>query len=271
MENSEHKISKENVRKIHEMYIGSFLIMIIVILLTVKFSDNQALVDRVNFAAAISSLILAVLAIVYAVYSTHSMNSSIVSIASAATTVGESASRISNASAEVAVNADKLSEATKALTEKIDNNSQDLREIRNNIIGMTQSKASSNLHSVDINNNDYEGFLQKSSLFGLYALLIAVKSSEQNIEVNGTDLFGDLSISRDYAYGFITAAASAGVVGSVSITYPDRIKVSGASAVKYEIVKEATLRRINELGLQNPDQLKIMQDAILKIEEKLGS
>ncbi|HLL14650.1 MAG TPA: hypothetical protein VK388_06275 [Pyrinomonadaceae bacterium] len=92
--------------KIHAVYVLGILFAIIVVLITVQWSEIPNLADRITFALTVTSLILAILAIAYAVYSNTSFSQNI--------------STLNNASKDVSNTARNISEAAITLTQKIE-------------------------------------------------------------------------------------------------------------------------------------------------------
>ena len=70
----------ETKYKIHVFYILSILIAIIIILITVRWSEVPKLVDYITFALTVTSLALALLAIIYSMYSNTTLSETVSSI-----------------------------------------------------------------------------------------------------------------------------------------------------------------------------------------------
>jgi hypothetical protein len=92
----------EHKYKIHAAYIFAILISVIVLLVTVKWSEVPNLAERISFALTLASLILAVLAITYAVYSNASLSQNVASLNNASQDVSRTTGEISAAANNLA-------------------------------------------------------------------------------------------------------------------------------------------------------------------------
>jgi len=104
----------EQKYKIHFCYIFTILIAIIVILITVKWSQVPNLAQLITFALTLSSLILATLAITYAVYSNSSLSESISTLNNVSKDISETSNGISQAASDLAAKIETIPGGWKA-------------------------------------------------------------------------------------------------------------------------------------------------------------
>lgn len=110
--------------RIHAGYILLILVGTIIGLTTSRWGDNPKLVDYVNFAATLTSLVLAFLAIVYAFFSNWAISTNLAKMQTAADSVRE-------VSSEVSAAAQELREKIEAIPSKLDQMEGHVVEIRN--------------------------------------------------------------------------------------------------------------------------------------------
>ena len=236
----------ETKYKIHFSYIISILVLIIIILMTVKWSDNYELIQYISFASTITSLLLAVLAIVYAYLSNSTFSKNINIINDVSNELRANSKRLSNISATINRDIKLLPKSIEGMGRKVEELPAKLiSQLSPNIDVMKEGSDSSSrddqeaLSFADV-------YLETSSfagLLGLYALSLAfdeqkpfdLERMSEEIEV----------LDEDYVYGYLTASRAAGV-----FTYKSSKQVWNILSMNDEVkvgLKDALLKRGSEV------------------------
>lgn len=105
--------------KIHAFYVVAILLVVIIGLATSRWGDNPKLVEYLNFAATLTSLVLAVLAIVYAFLSNASISNSVAEIGEAAKGIAKVAGDVSGASTALSAKIDSIPPQLETVTNKV--------------------------------------------------------------------------------------------------------------------------------------------------------
>lgn len=185
----------------HLGWIIFHLSLVIVCLLVVNWGRYPNLVDRINFAATITSLVVGVLAIVYAFLSGDS--------------VANAVNQLNNAAEKIHSNTEKLDGALHNLTAvvqeipaKLDSFSSTL-----NRMAAAQSGQSTNQPAAKVAPDFAATFCRVSSMNGLKVLLACALAHAKQKQVDLRALCqADGRMSYDYAYGFLIAAVSTGLL-----------------------------------------------------------
>jgi hypothetical protein len=216
-------MNEENEKKwnIHTLYIIGILVSIIILLVTQNFGSNKNLVNYVSFAATLSSLILAVLAIIQAMISQ--------------TSFGNTFEKINNASDELSVKsalldnaADKILQGMKSMEQKMKKIHSDVGVVKKQQESISNQKPNTAKPVLDngtgrlsdgVNDNMldkkklFDYFLSNASPAGLLVLYAIKISKEKAAQFNlktMTDVI--ISVDYDYAYGFLVATSSWGII-----------------------------------------------------------
>ncbi|MBI5774593.1 MAG: hypothetical protein HZA89_12725 [Verrucomicrobia bacterium] len=196
--------------KIHFGYIISILVVIIIALLTVKWSDIPALAEHLNFALGITSLVLAVVAIVYAFFANNSFNVTVSKLESAATTIKDETGDLERAVHGLELQLKDIPDKLLSLEGQV-SKTHALVEASSQ-----QPKSQITVQKPDVSveefaNNVVDRFLNVSSWNGLKVMYLCCLACEKQKEFDLKEWTTmDQSISYDYAYGFLIAASSAG-------------------------------------------------------------
>jgi len=240
----------ETKYKIHVGYILAILITIIVVLVSVEWSQVPDLVDYITFALTLSSLLLALLAIVYSIYSNTSISGSLDKISTAAMDV-------TRASSEISASNKELKSEIGQLPSRLDTLDEGLTHTRNAIQVMSDyqeavvnaSPVVSALTQAPSPDNQFIiNYMQLSSLRGLQLLLMATFSARKN-EIFDIQNFLDENESYrgtyDYLLAYWVASASAGIIS----TAPNNIVVNVVVAENIEAeVKARVIMQSRELA-----------------------
>lgn len=198
--------------RIHVGYVIGILLAIIVALTTVEWGGIRELVNYINFALTVSSLMLAVLAIIYAFVSNNSY----------AMNIG----MLQAASREITVSSEEVKRATSALTERVAGipvaieamgRKFDETQLILTSLASRTAASDSTVQSVDAEPKTLsdipDRFLSGAPLMGLLSLYACAKSLEENKALDFTALAKyDKPLTDSYLFAFALAASYAGVV-----------------------------------------------------------
>ncbi len=192
----------EEKYKIHAGYILFFLILVIIALLTVRWSEIPNLSGYLTFALTVSSLVLSVVAIFYTIYSNASFAGKL--------------SDLNNASQSISAAAISLSQASNEIREKVEGIPAALRDVgstvqQTHLLVKTFSEAGSGTPKRTAGPveakavlADATAFLQTTSINGLLALYACSLSFQKKIPFDLAKFCGQLKyLTEDYAYGFL--------------------------------------------------------------------
>jgi hypothetical protein len=197
--------------KIHFAYIFAILIAIIVVLVTVKWSDIPTLANYLNFALGVASLVLAVLAIVYAFLANNSFNLTVAKLESSATAIKEETSNLEKAVMGLESKLSEIPEALHTLEGKVakthDLVAASSQQSKSEIVVDNKTEFAKELaHKL------VDDFLRNTSWNGLKVLYLCKLACQKQKEFDlkaWTAL--DQATTYDYAFGFLVAASSMGL------------------------------------------------------------
>jgi hypothetical protein len=211
----------EEKYKIHAFYILAILVSIIVILVTIKWSDIPNLAEKLSFALTLASLILAVFAIVYAVYSNTSFSQAVSTLHTVATEVSHTAKQISAA-------ANELDRDIKVIPSRLEVMEVKVGETNDLIQKISESgEAKPASENVKTAVTELVGsFVENSPPAGLLILYAYCLAYTQRKIFNVEELISTLTTVDIYlARGFIMASKASGFITSthneylVTVTY----------------------------------------------------
>src|SRR2546425_6853066 len=91
----------EEKYKIHAMYVLSILVLIIIGLVTIKWSEIPNLSGYLTFSLTVTSLVLSVVAIFYTIYSNAGFASKLTELSRASQQIAAAAAELSHTSTEI--------------------------------------------------------------------------------------------------------------------------------------------------------------------------
>jgi len=202
--------------RIHFGYIISFLIIVIIALVTIKWGAIKELTNYITFALTLTSLVLAILAIVYSFFSNSSMTKNI--------------SNLEEASNKIFENSELLNTATKGLEEQLGDIPDSLKNIEfktDSTLRAFEEFSKKDLVSRKLAEPSKEKYddssigkllVYKGSI-STTGLLLALKLIfEKNVQFNFDELTTGAEISsKDYSYGFIIACSTLNLIKYDSI------------------------------------------------------
>lgn len=197
---------------LHRNYWIGILIVIIVCLLTMRYTPDAQLKDYVSFAATLASLILAILAIVQAMYSSSSLNETILSLKKSSKEIGANTNNLNGVIGELQA---KIINLPIEVEERV--NAQLLPLLDKQVQPTIQNQASEKEQGAfteKIDEKYYENYVKLSSVNGLL-VLHAIRLAIQN---NKSFRFYDLlpenhrSINLENMQGYFVAHIAAGFV-----------------------------------------------------------
>jgi hypothetical protein len=192
--------------KIHAFYILLILVTIIILLLTIKWSNNIELVNHIAFAATLASLLLSVLAIVYAYLYNASFAGNLSKVNDASKNLSENANKLCTASENIIKELGPLPSLTQKIYDKMGE-------------WPTALPSASHKEKVDQTStnkgNDIcvplETLLTKSSLSGKFLFLMVYLSYKTKKAFSLVDLSAKLNLDSTYFQGYIIASSSVGL------------------------------------------------------------
>jgi hypothetical protein len=209
-DNSNENKTVCSTAKIHFGYIISILVTIIIVLLTVKWSDIPTLADHLNFALGITSLVLAVVAIVYAFFANNSFNVTVSKLESAATTIKDETGDLEKAVHGLELQLKDIPDKLLSLEGQV-SKTHALVQASSQQPKPQEAVQQPNVSVEEFANSVIDRFLNVSSWNGLKVMYLCWLACQKQKEFDlkeWTTL--DQTISYDYAYGYIIAASSAG-------------------------------------------------------------
>jgi hypothetical protein len=208
-EEAKDKFCKWEKKQIHWRYITAILAAIVILILSFKFQNNEALLNIVNFTVGITSVILAVVAIVYAFLQGRVLEGSV--------------SNINSASNSIKSETVMLNQSLKNVLDVVGRIPERLNQIDNRL-EMIASKPAVELKEKapqappdekvqKFADEVIERFMTSSSWNGIKLLYLCFQAANKNVTFDLRDYCAnDPQMSFDYAYGFLIASASAGFV-----------------------------------------------------------
>lgn len=202
----------EEKYKIHGFYIISILVMIIIMLIAVEWSEVEGLIDYITFSLTLTSLILAVLAIVYSIISNTSFGKIIHNL-------NESSSNLKNTSQQIdesnKILMNEICLIPKAI-EKVDDRVSSTKSLIEDLVNknVTEGQSVSSLTENGISNEQIIKFLEASSYNGLISLLVVVYSYNTNTAFTYDEIHDDLEgiqPEKDYLFAYYIAARALGL------------------------------------------------------------
>lgn len=208
-----------SARTLHEIYLGIFLVAVIIILLAVKWYRIEKLVELVSFSLTITSLVLAVFAIWYSIYSGTGIERGVNNLLSAVQSVRSSAEEIESLKAALTDGLAMVNLATASIGEKIESQSGTIAKLAEQRVNAAESdqrqpptaslfdKPAASASAAD----QLRRLIDSTSLSGCVALLAAARAHELKRSI-------DLVIPRPfsnpkYMQGYLVAVQSTEVDG----------------------------------------------------------
>jgi hypothetical protein len=199
----------ENFRiyKIHVSYIIGFLIIVIIGMMTVKWSNIPNLVDYITFALTLSSLILSMLAIIYSFVSNNKFSESIGALNNVSDDVLESSKKLNLITDDLSKKVEEIPIHLKNVEEKTEKTHSLLETMKfdmgniNNVEGQEPEEVTETLFSIS-------NYLNTSSFNGkslLYAINISYNQKKSFLL---TELFPR---NYEYMHGYFIASSAMGL------------------------------------------------------------
>lgn len=204
---------KNNCETCHEKkhlsykLIVSFLVFLLVILLTHKFYANDNIFNFMSFASAIISIILAVLTIIYSYYTNGTTSSSVEKMGESAKKIEGTLLKVNEATQSYKESADSLKNNIATLLSTINHVDQTAEKLltAQGINNISNSKALNEAMTPDIVDN----FVSLSSQAGNILMYASIKACDKNVNLDLNSIWNEKEI--EYCVGFLIAAKSAGL------------------------------------------------------------
>jgi hypothetical protein len=220
---------------------------IIIMLISIKWSEVPALVQYFSFALTLSSLLLALLAIVYSFYSSSISSQNVATFTNLSQTVQQSAISIENAANQINDQMATLPTHFKEVQSKVEETQVLFKELYGS--QSPSSKTSQHKSSVPTEEQINE-FLSKSSFSGLILLYACHLGTKGNKEIH-FDLVQFTSkvliTSSSYAFGFLVACSALNLFsGNINTEKDAHIKqMSSYLADKVKLSITGTIEKQN--------------------------
>jgi hypothetical protein len=196
---------------VNTLWIVGVLLAIIVVLVVVKWSIYPNFVDRVNFAASLSSLILAILAIVYAFYSNDAISGAVNRLESVAHRLSGNSETLGKAVSNLLVEVKPITEKLTAIQATLDANKAVPVAPAHAAAPVATANANP-VNGAELVASVIDYFLRRSSWNGLKTLKACQLSAITNRAFNLRDLTAkDTVMTYDYAFAYMVAASSFGL------------------------------------------------------------
>lgn len=194
-----NKSEKENTKNIgiHFIYVVIILVGLIVLISTLRLSDNQHVTEILSFAGTVTSIILSVLAIFITVLSNGSMSSLMEKIRTLTESISPMGKYISDASEKIDKSTESLQSTQKEVSSNLQKSSdiilQSTKELEKNLSEVINDSVTKNMQSLrseiiikeptlsastNINAVDIEYFISKISLIGKLILYFLYKNKD---------------------------------------------------------------------------------------------
>ena len=194
--------------KIHAVYILFILVSVIIVLVTVRWSQIPNLADLITFALTLSSLILAALAIGYAVYSNSSFSQSIATLNNVSRDVSETAKDISRATEDLSQKIEFIPSKLERMEDKVEQTNIMLRQYSERQEGQIPDQDERRAAGEIV-----DSFVAKISMSGIYILYSCALAYTKKVPFDLEDLSQTIDhLQRSYAQGFLIATDSAGLL-----------------------------------------------------------
>ena len=190
--------------KIHFAYIISILVIIIICLIAIKWSEVYELVRIVDFAATLTSLVLALLAIVYAFYSNSSTVNNVYKLNEASNNINKTSQSLSLIVKELNSEVKQIHPVLKEVEKKTRHTNNLLEEL---------NSSNSNQDSAELGRISVENLLKHSSISGLmtlYAIQICF-NSRKKVDIEKLE---EIIYKRhsDYIDGFLVCIEAINII-----------------------------------------------------------
>lgn len=228
-----NKSEKENTKNIgiHFIYVVIILVGLIVLISTLRLSDNQHVTEILSFAGTVTSIILSVLAIFITVLSNGSMSSLMEKIRTLTESISPMGKYISDASEKIDKSTESLQSTQKEVSSNLQKSSdiilQSTKELEKNLSEVINDSVTKNMQSLrseiiikeptlsastNINAVDIEYFISKISLIGKLILYFLYKNKDNQNDILLKDISALVGVSDDYIHGFLVASSSAKII-----------------------------------------------------------
>lgn len=236
------KESKRECNNLNYIWTIGCLIAIIVFFLTRNYGSDPNIKDYVNFAAAVSSLILAVIAIFQNIYSSNGIQNSVTEIDEVTNQLSKTSDELNASASQILTEFSKQKEVIHELHTKVIEIAQNSEQ--------KQSKEAPEIENgekKDVGNHEkqIDDFIARSSLSGLLILYAVCISFQKNgLPFNVKELADKLAfVGYDYAYGYMVSTNASGLISYVSKNNMVTVKKVDEYLVK-NIEKKVTERAV---------------------------
>ena len=203
--------------KIHVGYILAILVAIIIVLITVEWSEIPQLVNYFSFALTFSSICLAIVAIVFSLYSNTAFSNNI-------TSLDKTVSDINKTSEKLSLSTEKLYGEIKAIPKEIENFGSKLDETNKTLLNLKKQpieeprKVEHAEKNVLTEDEAVNNFYSTSSILSLLAINICYIAYKKGagfvIKKINSELLQD---SETYIEGFLVALDMLGIINHTKV------------------------------------------------------
>jgi hypothetical protein len=253
MSEMEEKLKKyaKKIRVIHEIYIGSILISIIIILSSYNFSENANLTNYLSFALTVSSLLLALVAIGMTLVGNINIERQFDKISETNMEVRKSSFDIGKTSGELNKQLEILSVYVKDIGEKIEENSTTIKEITEKAFINSLPPGPPNLRTSNEGAHiDFEEFWHNTSFSGVMLLYAVTFYAENGLKFD-LKTFSEKTNDGEfdnflYYHGFFIACLS---VGMISVNRTENVYMFSIMKVNFWSHEDLELKILEKIKL----------------------
>ena len=268
---------KSKIQKLHTFYISGILVFIIIELVTGlcmgkgEEDSSTEILNYVNFAATLSSLIMSVVAIIFTIVSGSRGDEQYKKIDNASDKVTESLLKFSEKTASMddsiaafKFTADTLSEKMSSILAKVEGVDKTSKEVLNQIRTAQPSEGdSSNTTNKKGKLNELADFVAYSSYSGKLALWACVLSKEKSRPFYVKEI-SENADDEAYRYGYIIASISAGII-NVKPTQDRHIEVLGYPEELKSLLEKSINETLSSENNISEESKRNMYDSVLNV------
>lgn len=221
---------KKSILAINATYIIAILTAIIIGLISVEWSKVPNLTDYINFALAMSSLILAILAIIYAFYSGGALHKTLGDISDSAVAIKTTSKSITRSNQKIKKEISKIPAALSNVEQKIDLSNETLQALKE----PQETNIKDNENEI-LNDDVVHQYIKKSPTRGCQALLAAATAYKLDIDLSFKDLEENIKSLKGSANFMTVYLISSASLGIISYKYGTSSKIKITDANKYLI------------------------------------
>jgi len=224
-----------NNERIHFGYVVSFLLLIIICLVTVKWGAIEELTNYITFALTITSLVLALLAIVYSFFSNSSMTRNISNLDSASKKISSNSELLNSAADKLEKTIGDIPVTLKNIESKTEITHKAFEEFTKKEISIPKISAKDKKR---IDDKSLGEMVVKNGSISSWGMLLALKLAHEKNKSFNLEHFAetvDLS-SEPYLRGFLVGISALGLYQYDTFESPEDVWNWKITALNQKII-----------------------------------